>query len=105
MRSGGSVRCIRTDDQVQLAELLLDVGREAASYKSAASLYSLSMVASLLLPYADESEVTLFFDLGEYLYECADDVAKGPLAQADGWREQALQRLLKSLRAAKLSRR
>lgn len=71
----GTPKWITLSDQAQIVSLMLELGRVADAYNDCASLRALSTVASLLLPYAADEEVTFFFDLGEYMFELAADKA------------------------------
>ncbi len=90
---------INLDDQAQIVSLLLEVAARAQARRDGDSLYALSKVASVLLPYAADDEVTFFFDLGEYIYECAVHIERTDSGVGE-WESQLREKLRMSQEVA-----
>ncbi len=93
-------RKISTAKQLSIVQSMLLIAQRAETAKDAETLAALSELATLLQPEVDENEVTFFFDLGEYLHECAQDILDPMSARQNEWRAFAFDSLQKSLAAA-----
>ncbi len=93
---------ISTSEQIQIADFFLAFAAKLEALGDAEALKSLSTVVAILEPYTEKEDVTIFFDLGEYIYECGADISGSSGSETNGWRDKAHSDLLSSMEIARL---
>ena len=89
---------ISAQDQVKIAQAMLELSERAKDPDGARELQLLTGIIETLAPYADETRLTIMFDLGEYLFESSRALVD-PTEESTRNREYVKASLMASLRA------
>ena len=85
--------------QVEIVDSILQIASDAIERRDHQTLEHLSRISTSLIRPTEGSPVTLFFDLGEYLYETATHLDE--VDREDTWAKEAHKSLQESLLQAR----